>query len=148
MKTCTKCNEVKPEDSFAQKTKTTRHTHCKQCQRVINQEHYCENKRKISDKAKSAYWKARNFVTSLKQDKSCVDCNVRYNFWQMDYDHLTSKVLSVSVMVGRGYSQEAILAEIAKCDLVCANCHRDRTYKRALRKKMDSSLTTATSGPS
>jgi hypothetical protein len=30
----------------------------------------------------------------------------------------------------RLYSREAILKEVAKCELVCSNCHRNRTYER------------------
>ena len=33
-------------------------------------------------------------------------------------------------MIGCGQSKEAILEEIAKCDLICANCHRIRTAKQ------------------
>jgi len=30
-----------------------------------------------------------------------------------------------------GHTREEILAEIAKCDLVCANCHAIRTFSRS-----------------
>jgi hypothetical protein len=50
----------------------------------------------------------------------------------MDFDHRdpSTKGFTVSRMVGRA-TIEAILAEIAKCDIVCANCHRERTMKHA-----------------
>ena len=38
--------------------------------------------------------------------------------------------MHVSAMVTRGVAMEMILEEIAKCDLVCANCHRMRTWTR------------------
>ena len=51
----------------------------------------------------------------------------------MDFDHLEGeeKVLNVAAMVGRGWALQRILDEIAKCEVVCSNCHRERTYKRS-----------------
>lgn len=46
-----------------------------------------------------------------------------------DWCHAGSeKSDNVSMMVGRGLSIERVLAEIAKCDVVCSNCHRIRTH--------------------
>ena len=46
----------------------------------------------------------------------------------LDFDHLRDKVADVSAMLNRRWP--VILAEIEKCDVVCANCHRRRTAKR------------------
>jgi hypothetical protein len=50
----------------------------------------------------------------------------------MDFDHLpgTTKIRGVSELVYIYNDREAALAEIKKCELVCANCHRIRTYSR------------------
>jgi hypothetical protein len=46
----------------------------------------------------------------------------------MDFDHVRgSKAGNVSEMIGSA-TVMALLTEIAKCDVVCANCHRLRTY--------------------
>lgn len=71
-----------------------------------------------------------NFVISLKQ-KACKDCGVQYPHYVMDFDHRdrTTKLASINEMINiHSYSKEKILEEIKKCDLVCANCHRIRTY--------------------
>ena len=48
----------------------------------------------------------------------------------MDFDHVKgNKDRAISVMVGQKVSKDRILREIEKCELVCANCHRLRTYK-------------------
>jgi hypothetical protein len=47
----------------------------------------------------------------------------------MDFDHLHSKFKSISRLVSNGMSS-ALEAEIAKCEVVCANCHRIRTHNR------------------
>jgi hypothetical protein len=50
----------------------------------------------------------------------------------MDFDHrdAAKKKHSIAQLVTRLTAIEIILKEIKKCDLVCANCHRQRTYDR------------------
>jgi hypothetical protein len=68
---------------------------------------------------------------SRLKDVPCVDCDGRFAPCVMDFDHRDerTKNYTVSRMIGRAGTAK-ILAEIAKCDIVCANCHRDRTYRR------------------
>ncbi|MDQ2915063.1 MAG: hypothetical protein M3T56_17705, partial [Chloroflexota bacterium] len=51
----------------------------------------------------------------------------------------------VSMMVGRT-GTEKILAEVAKCDIVCANCHRDRTYRGRGADRIDANAGVAQPG--
>ena len=47
----------------------------------------------------------------------------------------TLRRAGIKVALNTGFFRliaEVLLAEIAKCDLVCANCHRVRTYKRKM----------------
>lgn len=64
----------------------------------------------------------------------CVDCGKTYDTpYAMDFDHIPgkgAKVDSVSQMMIHQVSKEDILAEIAKCELVCVFCHKTRTLKR------------------
>lgn len=60
-----------------------------------------------------------------------MDCRVQYQPYVMDFDHRDRKVkvASINQMINlHSYSKNKILEEIEKCDLVCANCHRIRTY--------------------
>lgn len=71
-------------------------------------------------------------VAKIK-DRPCADCGCRYPPYVMDFDHRegTAKKRGVSKMVNHGgIALKAILVEIDKCDLVCSNCHRIRTYRR------------------
>jgi len=72
------------------------------------------------------------FVNSLK-DKPCMDCGGTYPTFVMDFDHRDrkQKVSTISRVIRDMWSKERILSEIKKCDLVCANCHRIRTYKKS-----------------
>jgi hypothetical protein len=58
----------------------------------------------------------------------CVDCgddDIRC----LEFDHRDPglKVAPISVLLQRGRSWRTIAAEIEKCDVRCANCHRRRT---------------------
>ena len=72
------------------------------------------------------------YVISLKQ-KPCMDCGIKYPHYVMDFDHRDrlSKLTNINRMINlHSYSKSKILEEVGKCDLVCANCHRIRTYNK------------------
>lgn len=74
----------------------------------------------------------KRIVTEAKS-VPCADCGIQYPYYVMDLDHRPDehKVLDVSAMVRMlGVSEADLRAEIAKCDAVCANCHRVRTFER------------------
>lgn len=76
-------------------------------------------------------------VDELKKGP-CKDCNNRFNPWQLDFDHREGEIkkYNISSMIKPlKLAFNVILNEIAKCDLVCANCHRQRTHVRNERKK-------------
>jgi|SRR5882757_2702477 len=59
----------------------------------------------------------------------CADCGGRFHPACMDFDHLPGhqKVASVSRLWN---TKKKLLEEIQKCEVVCANCHRLRTWRR------------------
>lgn len=70
------------------------------------------------------------FVDSLK-DKPCADCGGRFPTFVMDFDHCRGKKeFELSYARENGFSKERILREAKKCDVVCSNCHRIRTFRR------------------
>jgi hypothetical protein len=74
------------------------------------------------------YRSNRAMVDSLKTGAPCVDCGAFFKACQMDFDHVQKwKFASVSQMLQ--LSEATVLEEISKCELVCANCHRVRTYE-------------------
>ena len=81
--------------------------------------------------------RARNIkiVQDHKKNKACYDCGGFYPAYIMDLDHLDpkTKIAKVSKLANQPISAKRILAEIAKTEIVCANCHRIRTHKRRIR---------------
>jgi hypothetical protein len=69
----------------------------------------------------------KNYVINLKKNP-CLDCGKTFHPVCMDFDHVRGvKRMGVSIIIKNGMSLEFLKEEIAKCDLVCANCHRIRT---------------------
>lgn len=68
------------------------------------------------------------YLVKLKTSTPCTDCNQFYEACEMDFDHVKGvKYMNVGGMIGLRF--EKILEELAKCELVCANCHRIRHEK-------------------
>jgi hypothetical protein len=65
------------------------------------------------------------------KDKPCADCGIKYSPWVMDFDHKdrNTKYAMVSSLASSG-RLVAMRREIIKCDVVCSNCHRERTHKQ------------------
>lgn len=93
-------------------------------------------KRGISRKDEAARRRDEKRAWFVEQkSKPCADCGQTYHYACMDFDHRRgTKAAVVSHLVAQMCSKERILAEIAKCDLVCANCHRVRTYNDRIAK--------------
>jgi len=70
-------------------------------------------------------------VKDIKESNPCVDCKKFYPYYVMDWDHLPEfeKVANINKLIWCA-SKEKVLAEIAKSELVCSNCHRERTHTR------------------
>lgn len=67
---------------------------------------------------------------NLLKSQPCMDCGKSYHPCVMDFDHVRGKKkFCVSIGISR-YNIAIVLKEIAKCDLVCSNCHRMRTHNR------------------
>ena len=72
-------------------------------------------------------------LKEIKEKSGCVDCG-ETNHIVLDFDHLSNKKYNVSRMIHDGFSWAAIKKEIAKCEVVCSNCHRIRTHNRLTSK--------------
>ncbi len=107
---------------------STKKTGGSQCV-VDGKTHYQRNRQRYLDKQKARRIMLRDFVRQQKLEP-CTDCGRTYPYYVMDFDHLGDKDMQLSEMIRRGIGFERMQAEIDKCELVCANCHRERTHKR------------------
>lgn len=87
-----------------------------------------------SKKARKQDYKQR--VNQIKENNPCTDCGEFHPYYVMQFDHLrNNKTANVSAMIRNRRGIDVIMKEIQKCELVCANCHAKRTYRRAARKR-------------
>lgn len=97
--------------------------------------YYEANKEDVKRRA-AAHSKAVNAEKReiLRKAKSgpCSDCGVEYPYYVMQFDHVRGekKFNLANHSSGRYTSMKALLEEIAKCEVVCSNCHAVRTWTR------------------
>ena len=72
----------------------------------------------------------REYIIAYKLDQGCADCGYNEHPCALDFDHLPGTEKVRDIKCGQHLGWTALMEEIAKCDVVCANCHRIRTYTR------------------
>lgn len=112
---------------------------CKPCRRLYDQERYKADKGIGKSHSKEHYNRKLEMLKEIKK-VPCIDCKMSYPHYVMDFDHLpgSTKVANVTRLLASG-SISRFLAEIEKCEVVCANCHRERTYQRSISQGKDGS---------
>ncbi len=74
----------------------------------------------------------KRYLQEYKQGKACADCREEYPYFVLDFDHIGSdKLFDISQYRVHTIDINKLKNEMAKCELVCANCHRMRTHIRA-----------------
>jgi hypothetical protein len=111
---CTNCHRIRTQQRHAQRSPVARST-------------------SPATRRKREAWRAHARLLDQHRDRPCADCGGRFPPCAMDFDHRdpTTKRAAVTRMIGRA-GVARILDEAAKCDIVCANCHRLRTFERRL----------------
>lgn len=88
------------------------------------------NRSKLRKYQKERSLLARDLVLKNKE-KPCKDCGQHYPYFIMEFDHVKGdKKFTLSTATSGGRSLKSIQEEIDKCEVVCANCHRIRSYKK------------------
>ena len=90
-----------------------------------------------SEKSSAAKQKASltRYIQKIKTANPCLDCKISYPYYVMDFDHVRGRKHKNVMELIPTLSKKIIDKEIAKCEIVCSNCHRARTYIRKNGKK-------------
>ena len=120
---CRKCGEEQPlETGFYLKTSPRRRhpfwsSQCRTCTQAY-----------MNDRNKAK----RDYVKAYKVSRGCMDCGLKIDrpeVYDLDHRPGEGKWDKVSAVVVKG-NMDDVIAECARCDVVCANCHRIRTEDR------------------
>lgn len=74
------------------------------------------------------------YLKEVKEKDPCMDCKISYPYYMMDFDHVRGRKQANVAELINTLSKKRIDEEIAKCEVVCSNCHRARTHNRKMRK--------------
>jgi hypothetical protein len=99
--------------------------------RAAKRRWYRDNRQVYADRNRQRAKRNAQRLRVLK-DAPCTDCDQRFPPCVMDFDHRDGEDKTGNISIIFKHTTWArVLLEVAKCDLVCANCHRIRTAKRA-----------------
>jgi len=134
-KRCYMCKEWKPLTAFHRHRgkRDGRQNRCRECNiaqaklaHAKDPERARARIKKRADRMREANHRA---LLAYLLDHPCVDCG-ETNPIVLEFDHLRDKRINVSELANRAVPFERVLAEIEKCEVVCANCHRIRSCTR------------------
>lgn len=103
-------------------------------QRAASRDHYHRNRTAYISRAKahtaSVKRTVRAFILGYLTGHPCIDCG-EADPVVLEFDHRdrADKKFNIGDAVHRGYSLCKVRAEIDKCDVRCANCHRRKTWR-------------------
>lgn len=124
---------------------------CRACQRHRSRDYRQRNPQSEAQRTLAALngrrARARRYVWKYLSAHPCVDCG-EADPVVLEFDHVGGgKEAAVARMVSDGRPLEAILREISKCEVRCANCHRRRHYRARLREDADGHEEWSDDGP-
>lgn len=86
---------------------------------------YRETKRKYAKKRAEKY---RKFLTEYKLERGCETCGYKESPYALQFDHRKPSEKLFNIAHGRSHPWPKFIAEIAKCRVLCANCHAIHTH--------------------
>jgi hypothetical protein len=130
--TCTGCKKTKSITEFAwRKMNVTRRARCKECIKLESNNYYATNenrRRSISSDRKRNLEKTQEKLFEFLRSHPCEACGEnRLVCLQLHHLDPTKKDANVSEMLRKGRSWDSLMKEIAKCVVLCANCHAVET---------------------
>src|SRR4051794_13975481 len=130
MKVCGKCQKLRPEADFHRRGKI-RQAWCRECRKAYDAAYHAKYRERRRELRRLKAIEFKKWYWELKESLPCTDCGSYFRHPAMTWDHLPGFEKRADVgFLTRYSSRNVVLKEIAKCELVCANCHAVRTFER------------------
>lgn len=137
------CKQLLPLENFYMDKyrKDKLQAKCITCMKASRKEYYKNNRTREIARTKERYQKSKTKILNIKKidrkqktiylfsyllEHPCIDCHEKDPV-VLEFDHIKDKDLDISTLVK--YSETRMKAEIEKCVVRCANCHRRKTAK-------------------
>jgi len=136
-KQCNHCQEWKDEEEFSWRWKSLgiRNKACKKCMYEFNNNCYQgdsheKHLKQVKERTEAARAARKEYVYQYLLTHPCIQCGGS-DPRVLEFHHRdpSEKDMDVTHMLSGGYSIKRIEAELAKCDVLCANCHRKVTVE-------------------
>ncbi len=125
MKTCPGCNTSKPDNAFGKHKRRPDglQTVCKVCKKTMDANYYASNREAQLARNRENLRRRRDEVVAYKQSKGCLYCPEN-DPCCLDFHHTDdNKEFSLGGALSK-VSHSTFWNEVAKCVVICANCHR------------------------
>jgi hypothetical protein len=131
MKICSSCKKNKDNSEFNKKLDKLQ-PYCRTCDNQKARQRYANNREHhikiIGERNRRIRKEIQEEIKTMKESTPCSDCGKYYPSYVMDFDHVrgikNNNISKLSNMASRNKLKD----ELLKCEIVCANCHRERTY--------------------
>lgn len=134
-KYCPRCKDFFSFEVFGSRKKRGKfqpQPYCPECTKAYRREHYisCPEpyKKRAKENNPARRKENRAIVYDYLKTHPCVDCG-QTDVRVLEFDHIANKLSGVALLMTSGKNR--LLAEIAKCEVRCSNCHTIITGKRA-----------------
>ena len=134
-KKCARCGVLKPLEDFNRLTKSPdgRQWNCRACNAAWHADNKAHQNKLIQQRNRRVRRENQLRLLEYLQQHPCVDCG-ETDPLVLDFDHVRDKVAAVTRIAWTS-TWTKVRAEIEKCEVRCANCHRrvtasrDRTFR-------------------
>ncbi len=133
LKICCTCRRTLPLTEFNKRraAKDGLQSRCRDCSRQWYERNRVAHMANVARRNARHRQRMQQRLAAYLSEHPCVDCG-ETDLRCLEFDHRdrATKTANIARLLQNSWSWAAILAEIEKCDVRCANCHRRRTSRQ------------------